>query len=119
MAYLNINDGAIKMAIFEVDEDDFEEIKSQELEKGNFVVLRFGSEMCDACQAMEFELEELDESMDNISILYIDCNESEELTNIYDIQMVPTVIVFDKDNQIIFRYEGVILCRDIQEIINK
>jgi thioredoxin 1 len=107
------------MAIFEVDESDFEEIKSQELDKGHFVLLRFGSELCDACQAMEFELEELDEIRDDVSILYIDCTDSEELTEMYAIQRVPTLFIYNNQNQMIFQHEGVILCQDILEIIKK
>ena len=101
------------MAIFEVDDTDFDEIKSEEIGKGNFVLLKFGSELCDACQAIEFELEELDEMLDNVSILYIDCNDSEELAEMYGIQRVPTFFIYNNNNEMIFQHEGVMLCQDI------
>ena len=49
------------MARFEVDESDFDEIRLEELSNGNFIIIKFGSELCDACQALDFELEELEE----------------------------------------------------------
>jgi len=106
------------MAIFEVDESDFDEIKSQELEKGNFVIIKFGSELCDACQALDFELEELQET-ENISILEVESSDCEELCELFDIFRVPTIIIYNPQNQIIFHHEGVVLCQDMLEIINK
>jgi len=106
------------MAIFEVDESDFYEIKSQELDKKNFIILKFGSELCDACQALEFELEELEE-IENISILSIDCNDSEVLCESYEINRVPTLIIYNPEDQMIFHHEGVVLYQDILEIIKK
>ena len=106
------------MAIFEVDEDDFSEIKSKELDKNNFIILKFGSELCDACQALDFELEELEE-VENISILNIDCNDSQELCELFEIDRVPTIIIYSPKNQMILRHEGVMLYQDMMEIIKK
>jgi thioredoxin 1 len=106
------------MAIFEVDESDFDEIRSQELNEGKFIILKFGSQLCDACQALDFELEELEE-IENISILEIESSDSEELCESYGIQRVPTIIIYNPANQMIFRHEGVILYQDILEIIKK
>jgi len=106
------------MAIFEVDESDFDEIKSQELDKGKFIILKFGSELCDACQALDFELEEL-ENIKNISILSIDCSDAQELAELYEIDRVPTVIIYNPKNHMLIRHEGVMLYQDILEIIKK
>ncbi|MEA3522510.1 MAG: thioredoxin domain-containing protein, partial [Campylobacterota bacterium] len=62
------------MAFIEVDDENFNEIMEEEFSKKNIVLLKFGSEYCDPCQALEFELEELDESSENISILMIECD---------------------------------------------
>ena len=106
------------MAIFEVDESDFDEIKSEELDKEKFIIIKFGSELCDACQALDFELEELEE-IENISILSVDCNDSQELCESYEIDRIPTVIIYNPKNQMILHKEGVILYQDMLEIINK
>jgi thioredoxin 1 len=106
------------MAIFEVDESDFDEIRSQELDKEKFIVLKFGSEFCDACQALDFELEELEE-VENISILELESGDSEELFESFGIQRVPTLIIYNPKEEMILRHEGVMLYQDILEIINK
>ena len=106
------------MAIFKVDESDFDEIKLQELDKGKFIILKFGSELCDACQALDFELEELEE-IENISILEVDSSDNEELCELYDISRIPTIIIYNPKNQMILHHEGVMLYQDMLEIINK
>ncbi|MEA2099652.1 MAG: hypothetical protein U9P72_05950, partial [Campylobacterota bacterium] len=60
------------MAFFEIEEENFNILLAEELAKGNSIVLKFGAELCDACQALDFELEELDENNDSISIFNID-----------------------------------------------
>ncbi len=105
--------------IIEVDELDFKEVLANEFSKGNIVILKFGSMYCDACMALGFELEELDEKMDNLSILEIDCSDSESLTQMYDIVQVPTMIIYKDANSMIFNAVGVTLAVDIEKIIKE
>jgi len=107
------------MEFIEVDEYNIEEVLSQEFKKGQIVILKFGSELCDACMALEFELEELQDNNDNISVLSIDCGESEELTQKYGVEQVPTMVVYENENSIIYNKYGVVLATDIESIINK
>ena len=67
--------------------------------------------------ALGFELEELDDNNDNISILEIDCGESEELANSYGISQVPTMIIYENKESKLWHKEGVMLAQDIEEII--
>ena len=57
------------MAYIEVDEIDFTEKLHEEFDKGQIVILKFGSEYCDACMALDFELEEIDDKYENVSVL--------------------------------------------------
>ena len=108
------------MATFEdVDITDFDQIMNTEFKKGNFVILKFGAEMCDACHALESELEDLEEENDNVSVLLIDCNDAQDLAEAYDIQEVPTMIILKSRQQIIYRGYGVLMSQDIEEIISK
>jgi thioredoxin 1 len=107
------------MAIIEVDEDDFNEILEEEFSKENIVILKFGSEFCDSCFALETELEELDDSRENISILSIDCDESMELSQKYYIHRLPTMIIYKDRETTLYRGEGVVLAQDILQIIDE
>jgi len=107
------------MAIFEdVDIEDFDEIMTQEFGKKNIVILKFGSELCDACNALEGELEDLEEEHENVSVLMIDCNDAPDIAENYDIVKVPTMIIYKDKNTIIHKSEGVLLSQDIEKIIS-
>ena len=107
------------MAIFEdVDITDFDEIMEAEFKKKNTVILKFGAQMCDACFALESELEDLEEENENVSVLLIDCNEAQDIAEKYDIQKVPTMIIFKDESTMIYKDYGVILSQDIEKIIS-
>jgi thioredoxin 1 len=106
------------MAIIKVDEVDFQEVLSNEFEKGNIVILKFISEYCDACMALGFELQELNGKYDNVSILEIDCGESGELASIYGVFEVPTMVIYENEDSVLWHQEGVVLAQDIEKIIN-
>ncbi len=108
------------MAIFEdVDITDFDEIMNAEFKKNKIVILKFGTEMCDACHALESELEDLEEENENVSVLLIDCNQAQDLAENYDIQEVPTMIILKDRSTMIYRNYGVMMSQDIEEIISK
>jgi len=105
------------MAFIEVDETDFRDTLNEEFDKGRIVILKFGSEYCDACIALEFELEEIDDKHENISVLAIDCGESEELAQKYGVTQVPTMIIYENANSTLWHKDGVTLAADIEKII--
>jgi len=107
------------MAIFEdVDITDFDEIMETEFKKKNIVILKFGAEMCDACFALESELEDLEEENEKVSVLLIDCNEAPDIAEKYNIQKVPTMMIFKDESTLIYNDYGVILSQDIEKIIS-
>ncbi|WP_457745883.1 thioredoxin family protein [Sulfurimonas sp.] len=106
------------MAIIQVDGTDFKEIFEQESQKKNVVILKFESMYCDSCIALGFELEELEESRDDVTVLEIDCGENEILTQMYDVVQVPTMIIF-KNKKMIYNGTGVVLAADIVEMIQE
>ncbi|MBL1280094.1 MAG: thioredoxin family protein [Fluviicola sp.] len=107
------------MAIFEdVDISDFELIMQKEFKKKNTVILKFGAELCDACFALESELEDLEDENENISVLFIDCNEAQDIAEQYNIQKVPTMIIYKDADTMIYKDYGVILASDIKKVIS-
>jgi thiol-disulfide isomerase/thioredoxin len=107
------------MAIVEVDEENFQKEINSALEKNDIVVLKFGSEFCEPCHALECELEELDEELENITILMVDTSESPSLAEQYDIFELPTMVIYKESETPILRHEGVMLAQDIEKIIKE
>jgi len=107
------------MAIIEVDEESFEEALNSAFEKKDTVIIKFGSEYCDSCHALECELEEIDEEMENVSILMVDTSESQDLATQFDVFELPTMIIYKDRKTVIYHKEGVILAPDIEKIIKE
>ncbi|MEA1891118.1 MAG: thioredoxin family protein [Campylobacterota bacterium] len=105
------------MAYIEVDEMNFTQTLEEEFAKKKIVILKFGSEYCDACMALDFELEEIDDKYENVSILDIDCGESSDLAEKFAITQVPTMIIYENRNSTLWHKEGVMLAQDIEKII--
>ncbi len=105
------------MALFEVDEENYQTVMDREFNKGKIVILKFGSEFCEACSALEMELEQLEDMIDNISIISVDCDQSPEVAEVYDVYKLPTMIIFKSKEKILHEEEGVILSEDIKKII--
>ena len=106
------------MAFIEVDESDFDVVLVEEFSKKNIVILKFSSQLCDACVALDFELEEIDDKYENVSILEIDCGESEDLVSNHNVTQVPTMIIYENQDTILWHKYGVMLAQDIEKIIN-
>lgn len=106
------------MAVFEIEEIEFHNIMAQEFDKKQIVILKFGAELCDACHALEGELEDLEEENENVSVLLIDCNECESLTEQYNVHVLPTMVIYKDKDTILYKKEGVMLSQDIEEIIS-
>ena len=107
------------MAIIEVDEDNFQNELTSAFEKSRTVILKFGSEYCEPCHALECELEELDEELEDIIILLIDMNESPELGDSYHIVELPTMVIYKDSKTVIYNEGGVLLAPDIKKIVKE
>ena len=107
------------MAIIEVDEVEFEEQTNAAFKRGDILILKFSSTYCDSCMALGFELEELDEKMDNLTVLEIDTPASQELAQLYDIVEVPTMKIYKDKENMIYDGVGVTLAVDIEQIIKE
>lgn len=105
------------MALIEVEGKEFESVLKEEFSKGNTVILKFISPYCDACMALGFELEEIGERED-VSVLEIDCSESGELAEMYDVMEVPTMVIYNNQQFMLLNATGVMMAQDIEEIID-
>lgn len=80
-------------------------------------VLKFYSKVCAPCRLMGKRLEELN----NVEITSVDINDSSntELVKKYEVRSVPTIIVLDKNDNIITKFIGVVTTDKLKEVINE
>lgn len=107
------------MAFINVDEESFEQVLTEEFDKKQIVILKFGSAFCDPCHALECELEEVDDAFEDVSVLLIDTDESPELAEQYEVYQLPTMVIYKNRSHVLYNREGVILSGDIHKIIGK
>ena len=83
------------------------------------VLVDFTAEWCGPCKMMKPILEEIHDKMsDAIRIIKVDIDRSPQASAIYNVNSVPTLILFQKGN-ILWRQSGVIPAPSLQKIINQ
>ena len=81
------------------------------------VLIDFFAEWCGPCKAMKPVLDNLKRELgDNVRIIKIDIDKNNALAASYDIQSVPTLILF-KENKIVWRASGARQMSEIKNII--
>lgn len=106
------------MAYIDVDDNSFNEIVNAEFAKGQVVILKFYTEFCDACMAIDMELEDVDDDNDNVSVIAVDCAECEFTAERYGVVQVPTTVIMKDADTTLLHKEGIMLSQDIEEVIN-
>jgi thioredoxin 1 len=83
------------------------------------VIVDFFAEWCGPCKLMKPVLEKLHQQMgDKVRIIKIDIDKSPAAANAYQVQSVPTLILFQK-GQPLWRQSGVIQAAQLEKIIQQ
>jgi thioredoxin 1 len=83
------------------------------------VLVDFFAEWCGPCKMMKPILEELHEMMgDDVRIIKVDIDKSPAASSAYNVNSVPTLMLFQKGN-IVWRQPGVVPAVSLQKIINQ
>lgn len=83
------------------------------------VLVDFSAEWCGPCKMMPPILKDVKKSLgDNVTILKIDVDKNPQVANAYQIQGVPTLIVFQK-GQVKWRQSGVVSAPQLQQVLQQ
>lgn len=92
-----------------------ENFKEEVLDNSKVVVVDFFATWCMPCKMLTPVLEKVSESRADFEIVKVDVDEAQELAMKYQIQAVPTLLVF-KDGEEVNRFSGFM---DEETLVNK
>lgn len=95
-----------------------EEFEKEVLKNSKTVVVDFFATWCGPCQMLMPVLEEIAKERDNFDIIEIDVDEAQELAMEYDIEAVPTMIIF-KNGTAIDRLGGYYPKEELEEELKR
>lgn len=98
-----------------IKEDEFE---SEVINKKGIVIVDFFADWCYPCDEQKEIFERIFEKEDKYTVIEIDTDENEALSEEYKIDAIPTLIFF-KDGKVVKREEGVLEEEEIDEIIEE
>lgn len=101
------------MKVLEITKDNFEE---EVINSDKPVLIDFYASWCEPCKRMEPIIENLAEELSDAKICKIDVDEQPEISDEYEIEIIPTLVVF-KDGNVKSRFKGTRKREDILKMI--
>ncbi len=83
------------------------------------VLVDFSAEWCGPCKMMAPVLKDLKKDVkENVTILKVDIDKNPQAAQLYNVQSVPTLIIF-QNGTIKWRQSGVVSSRELQQVLNQ
>ncbi len=92
---------------------------SEMIQSDKPVLVDFSAEWCGPCKKMSPVLKDLKKDVkEDVTILKVDIDKNPQAAQLYNVQSVPTLIIFQKGT-IKWRQSGVIGIRELQQVLNQ
>ncbi len=92
---------------------------SQMIQSDKPVLVDFSAEWCGPCKMMAPVLKELKKDVkEDVTILKVDIDKNPQAAQLYNVQSVPTIIIFQK-GAVKWRQSGVVGARELQQVLNQ
>lgn len=92
---------------------------SEMIQSDKPVLVDFSAEWCGPCKMMAPILKDLKKDVkEDVTILKVDIDKNPQAAQLYNVQSVPTLIIFQKGT-VKWRQSGVIGIRELQQVLNQ
>ncbi len=102
------------MATMEIGKDTFKDVVSKE----GIVILDWWAEWCSPCRAFAPIFEQASAQHPDIRFGKIDTEKEEELTDVFAVRSIPTVMAF-RDGFMLFERAGALSAAELEELIRQ
>ena len=92
---------------------------SEMIQSDKPVLVDFSAEWCGPCKMMAPVLKDLKQDVkEGVTILKVDIDKNPKAAQLYNVQSVPTLIIFQNGN-IKWRQSGVVPARELQKVLSQ
>lgn len=92
--------------------------KKDALESKKITLVYFWAEWCGPCITMSPKVEEFAKKTDNVNVVKINVDESQQLASKYGVMSIPTLFVF-KNGEIVDQNVGVLSVEQLKSLVDK